>query len=107
MEDTELAENGSSFEKVEKEKDISKVVQFDAKYKKDAPPAKGFTKHVSNRIKKCFTKQECINTLNSNFPFIRMLKKYKVKEDLVNDIIAGMTVGIMQIPQGEFFFIHR
>ena len=34
-------------------------------------------------------------------PFIRIMKKYKLKTDLVGDIVAGITVGIVQIPQGR------
>ena len=34
-------------------------------------------------------------------PFVRIMKKYKIKRDLVGDIVAGITVGIVQIPQGK------
>nr|XP_022327248.1 sulfate anion transporter 1-like isoform X1 [Crassostrea virginica] len=34
------------------------------------------------------------------FPFINTIRSYKVKEYLINDIISGLTVGVMQIPQG-------
>ena len=34
-------------------------------------------------------------------PFIRIMKKYNIKRDLVGDVVAGITVGIMQIPQGR------
>lgn len=33
-------------------------------------------------------------------PFINIMKKYKPRTDLPNDIIAGFTVGVMQLPQG-------
>lgn len=39
--------------------------------------------------------------LKSSFPFIDTLRSYKVKEYLANDIISGLTVGVMQIPQGN------
>ena len=35
------------------------------------------------------------------FPFINTIRSYKVKEYLINDIISGLTVGVMQIPQGN------
>ena len=34
------------------------------------------------------------------FPFIRIMKNYKIKTDLPGDIVAGLTVGVMHIPQG-------
>ncbi|BFZ14917.1 hypothetical protein BsWGS_17956 [Bradybaena similaris] len=36
----------------------------------------------------------------SVFPFIRIMRKYQWKSDLPGDIISGLTVGIMQLPQG-------
>ncbi|VDP74305.1 unnamed protein product [Echinostoma caproni] len=38
--------------------------------------------------------------LVSFFPFIATLRKYDVKNSFVNDLIAGITVGIMHVPQG-------
>lgn len=43
------------------------------------------------QIKKAFLK---------TVPFINIMKKYKPRTDLPNDIIAGFTVGVMQLPQG-------
>ncbi|XP_064609338.1 prestin-like [Liolophura sinensis] len=34
-----------------------------------------------------------------NFPFIGIFRGYKIKEDFPNDLVSGLTVGIMQIPQ--------
>lgn len=42
------------------------------------------------------------NFIFSFFPFIDIMKKYRLKRDLLPDIIAGLTVGIMQIPQGKY-----
>ncbi|ESO89479.1 hypothetical protein LOTGIDRAFT_192974, partial [Lottia gigantea] len=36
----------------------------------------------------------------SMFPVVKIMKRYKWRTDLPNDIIAGLTVGIMQLPQG-------
>ena len=36
----------------------------------------------------------------SLFPFLRIMKEYNVKTDLLNDIMAGLIVGVMNIPQG-------
>ncbi|XP_059150724.1 prestin-like isoform X2 [Physella acuta] len=34
------------------------------------------------------------------FPFLRVMRRYNWKTDLPSDVIAGLTVGIMQLPQG-------
>ncbi|KAL4229849.1 hypothetical protein ACF0H5_010241 [Mactra antiquata] len=34
------------------------------------------------------------------FPVWRIMKKYKWREDIPNDLVSGLTVGIMQLPQG-------
>lgn len=41
--------------------------------------------------------------LLNSIPVLRWLPKYKWKTELVNDLIAGFTVAIMHIPQGEEF----
>uniref|UniRef100_A0A1I7WX07 STAS domain-containing protein n=1 Tax=Heterorhabditis bacteriophora TaxID=37862 RepID=A0A1I7WX07_HETBA len=45
------------------------------------------------------------NRINSKFildfiPILKWLPKYNIKGNLVNDIIGGLTVGIMHVPQG-------
>jgi len=52
--------------------------------------------------KKC-AQSELFNkkTLLSFFPFIGIMRHYNLRGDLFSDIIAGLTVGIMHIPQGQ------
>lgn len=45
-----------------------------------------------------------VNILLSIFPIFTWLPQYKIKNDLIGDIISGCTVAIMHIPQGK---IHR
>jgi len=42
--------------------------------------------------------------LLSLFPFIGIMSQYSLRRDLFSDIIAGLTVGIMHIPQGQYFY---
>ena len=44
---------------------------------------------------------------HKRFPVCRILQKYKLKDDLPNDTISGLTVGIMQLPQGRNALLNR
>lgn len=39
--------------------------------------------------------------LNNRFSFVGWLKNYKIKENIIKDLIGGITIGVLQIPQGE------
>ena len=39
-------------------------------------------------------------SLTKRFPVWKIMKKYKWRTDLPSDIVSGLTVGIMQLPQG-------
>ncbi|EEC09289.1 sulfate/bicarbonate/oxalate exchanger SAT-1, putative, partial [Ixodes scapularis] len=41
-----------------------------------------------------------LSLLYSIFPILHWLPRYRVREHLVNDVVAGFTVSIMHIPQG-------
>ena len=52
------------------------------------------------------------NFLFGVIPILHWSPRYKVKKWLLADIISGLTIGIMQIPQGEkqsckFWFLKR
>ena len=34
------------------------------------------------------------------------MRMYNLGSDLINDVIAGLTVGIMQLPQGELAVLN-
>lgn len=44
----------------------------------------------------------------SVFPILAWLSRYNIKTDLIADLIAGFTVGVMHIPQGNpiIFFLY-
>lgn len=46
---------------------------------------------------------DCLKrTLYNRIPAIKWIKRYKIKEDLLADLLAGLTVGIMHIPQVDW-----
>jgi hypothetical protein len=64
-------------------------------------------RHIHQRLKgrrckitpsgECFTK-----AVASLFPFVNIMRQYKIRSDLINDVMAGLIVGVMNIPQGTF-----
>ena len=61
--------------------------------------------NLKEKVTKCFTcdcSKKCWKDFLFRFlPFINIMKNYSPREDLTGDIIAGLTVGIMNIPQGR------
>ena len=47
------------------------------------------------------------NCALSLFPCYRIMKKYNWKTDFIADMICGLTVGIMQLPQGMYHLVAR
>jgi hypothetical protein len=43
-----------------------------------------------------------MSTVRSIFPFLAILRNYSVRNDLMSDVMAGLIVGIMHIPQGKY-----
>lgn len=48
------------------------------------------------------SKSCCKNFIFSVFPFLGIMRKYNLRKDILYDIISGLTVGVMHIPQGEY-----
>lgn len=51
----------------------------------------------------------CTNTFLNKIPLIRCLKEYNIRKNLFGDIVSGITVAIMHIPQGKkrFYRLQR
>ena len=81
-----------------KECNCRKVNEFREEYRKGNQEEESW-----KQCFKCFTcnKKRAINCVNSLVPSYRIMKKYEWKTDLVQDVICGLTVGIMQLPQGK------
>ena len=60
--------------------------------------------HVKHYIKKQCASLSflyCLNAFLETFTLIRCLKEYNIRKNLFGDIISGVTVAIMHIPQGK------
>jgi hypothetical protein len=59
--------------------------------------AKGYVRKKSSSL----TFEYCINAFLNKIPLIRCLKEYSIRKNLFGDIISGITVAILHIPQGK------
>uniref|UniRef100_A0AAG5DPX5 STAS domain-containing protein n=1 Tax=Anopheles atroparvus TaxID=41427 RepID=A0AAG5DPX5_ANOAO len=50
-------------------------------------------------------KVRCLSTLKAFFPILAWLPQYSLKNDLFSDMTAGLTVAVLQIPQGMAYGI--
>ncbi|KAJ8666880.1 hypothetical protein QAD02_008542, partial [Eretmocerus hayati] len=64
-------------------------------------PKKSFGKMVSSTVKSIEPK----SCLRSTIPITEWLSEYKWKHDFLGDLIAGITVAVMHIPQGMAYAI--
>ena len=71
-------------------------------YRQPEPEPETTTEKVSRQMRSACScsAQKGKSLFNSLVPIVKNYRKYKVKTDLPNDVIAGFTVGIMQLPQG-------
>lgn len=44
-----------------------------------------------------------INAIIDRFPIIRCIREYDIRNNTIGDLIAGLTVAVMHIPQGTVF----
>lgn len=47
------------------------------------------------------SRRACLHLLRERVPVFNWLLRYKLKKWILGDTIAGLTVGILHIPQGE------
>lgn len=76
--------------------------QFDEDNEHHARHRKTFKEWLLYKKKRNTCSGTCLKrNLYKYFPFTKILQSYNPKIDLINDLIAGLTVGIMHLPQGE------
>ena len=86
-----------------------KTVDFRRDYKRPDKPSPSVGEALKHEVvSRCSCdKDKQKKFWHKRFPVCRILQKYKLKDDLPNDTISGLTVGIMQLPQGRNAFASR
>lgn len=79
-----------------------RIKDFDDIYKRPEEETTAFGV-VKRCVKRKIDKLSVTRIVLANFPILATLKRYKIKQDLPSDIIAGLTAGVMMIPQGMAF----
>ena len=73
--------------------------RFFGRYTHEPNEDKSF-KEIVRSLKPEISKERVFNALLSFVPLLSWLPRYKLRTYLLSDIAAGLTVGVMNIPQG-------
>lgn len=75
---------------------------FGSNYKREQSEESEIIQAVKNKAQSlCSFDKKCVKKfLYNRIPCIKWLKDYRIKEYLGYDIVAGLTVGVLYIPQG-------
>lgn len=96
----DITENGHA--KMVIDRPIFNQQKLDEGFEAGVRPQSSLKSSCRKACSKCACSKTCCkNFLLGIFPFLSILKGYNVKSDLPSDIISGLTVGIMHIPQGK------
>lgn len=79
--------------------------KFNERFKKENGDRGALYRKLQKLCRKYVSRNYYKNCARTTFPFVCTLRSYKVKDYLANDVISGLTVGVMQIPQGKIFWI--
>ena len=106
---TQTADNAENWQSINIERPVYTQPHFDEVIAQNNPDQR-YSKSARERLwalrSKCICSVQCTKSFFFGIlPFIRIMKEYNIRTDLVSDILAGLTVGIMQIPQGIFIHI--
>ena len=76
--------------------------EFDEVLEPSQKQRKTIKERIKNTCSKCACSGSCVKkTVKKAFPFLQILQGYSLKDDFVNDLVSGLTVGVMHIPQGK------
>ena len=75
-----------------------RTAEFRDKYMKDDVSAKSC---IDSLKKFRCNKKRVLKCANSLVPAYRIMRDYQWRSDIIKDLICGITIGIMQLPQGK------
>ena len=87
------------------ERNVFTQTRFDEQFRPGRRPSRTVYQRAARKLSKyiCSCSEKCCKVfLFGVFPFLTIMKDYNIRQDLPGDVIAGLTVGIMHIPQGTF-----
>lgn len=91
-------------------KGIALQEEFDKKYRYMPRPRGDGRRRVRKAIRKCYepctSTRSLWRTIVEFMPILGWLPAYSWKSNLMSDIIGGLTVGIMHVPQGCWSTSH-
>ncbi|XP_059150479.1 prestin-like [Physella acuta] len=88
-------------EKVIIERPIYTQREFDEGHEEVLHGKHRVSRFIRSRVSKCECSFACVRrSVAHRLPFLAIMRDYNFKTDLIADAIAGLTVGIMHIPQG-------
>ncbi|ESO95832.1 hypothetical protein LOTGIDRAFT_116526 [Lottia gigantea] len=100
-EDVEIRNALINEERVVVERPVYTQLEFDKGFTSIQRPAKTPKVWAKKKVSKFECSGKCVGKfITQVFPFLSLLKGYSIRNDFPADIIAGLTVGIMHIPQG-------
>ena len=87
--------------KVVVERPVFSQQKFDEGFSPGSRPQTTLRESFLKSCRKCQCSKDCfLGFLYKILPFIGIMKDYNIRTDLTGDIVSGLTVGIMHIPQG-------
>ena len=78
------------------------VLAFETTHRKKSP-RRSAREILQSTVAESWRKFSLKRTLVRNVPFLKTVRRYRLGRDLVNDLVAGVTVGVTMIPQGMAF----
>lgn len=83
------------------QKDLRKIHPIDYDFDSNGFQFSNFKRCLSKKFtpnRNCF-----LNFMRRRFPFTRWIFEYNLKENILKDLIAGLTVGVIQIAPSKYF----
>jgi len=96
-----FSENDENLYGLERSRPVLTAKYLEQNYEYNELYSDNIIKSSLNYVKKYYkpSKNCCDKYLNKRIPAIEWIKSYNINENLLKDIIGGITVGIVQVPQ--------